>query len=130
MTVNLVPPVSVVAEPLEGNHQNLGQHPQVKLLGGLTMLLAPRAVPGVVHSKLLLKTLIFNQSDHQCQTTAFNQSFTKAFFSKQLFSINSFISNICFQSITHPNLLLKGIIFNQSIHHSPKTSYSENNCLQ
>ena len=45
MTVNLVPPVSVVAEPLEGNHQNLGQHPQVKLLGGLTMLLAPRAVP-------------------------------------------------------------------------------------
>ena len=92
MTVNLVPPVSVVAEPLEGNHQNLGQHPQVKLLGGLTMLLAPRAVPGVVHSKLLLKTLIFNhspkpssvrnyfQSIYLFQTFAFNQSLTQTFY--------------------------------------------------
>ena len=54
VAVYLVPPVSVVAEPFEGDDKDLGQHPEVKLLGGLLVLLAPRAVPSVVCTKLLL----------------------------------------------------------------------------
>ena len=44
--VNLISPVSVVRKPLEVDHKDLWQTPQVKLLGGLLVLLAVRTVPG------------------------------------------------------------------------------------
>jgi len=46
--VNLVPPVAVVGESLEVDDQGVGQGPQVKLLGGLLVLLALGTVPAEV----------------------------------------------------------------------------------
>lgn len=43
--VKLIPPVSTVGETFEVDHQDLGQGPQVKLLGGLLMLLTVGTVP-------------------------------------------------------------------------------------
>ena len=44
--VDLVPPVSVVGEPLEVDDQHLRQAPEVELLGGLLVLLTIGTVPG------------------------------------------------------------------------------------
>jgi hypothetical protein len=52
--VDLVAPVAVVGEPLEMDDKNLGEGPQVELLGGLLVLLAGGAVPRIVRSQLLL----------------------------------------------------------------------------
>lgn len=59
MNVYLVPPVAVVGEPLEADDEDLRQHPEVELLGGLLVLLALGTVPGVVDSQLLLITMYF-----------------------------------------------------------------------
>ena len=55
--INLVSEVSVVGEPLEGNNEDLWQHPQVVLLGGLLMLLAPGTVPSVISTQLFLTSV-------------------------------------------------------------------------
>ena len=54
--VQFVPPVAIVAEPLQTNHEKGGQRPQVKLLRGLLVLLAVRAVPRKNNKKRLLIT--------------------------------------------------------------------------
>lgn len=43
--IKFVPPVSIVGETFEVDHQNLRQGPQVKLLCGLLMLLTVGTVP-------------------------------------------------------------------------------------
>lgn len=43
--IKFVPPVSIVGEAFEVDHQNLRQGPQVKLLCGLLMLLTVGTVP-------------------------------------------------------------------------------------
>ena len=43
--VQLVPHVAAVGEPLEVDHQDRGQRPQVQLLSGLLVLLTGRTVP-------------------------------------------------------------------------------------
>jgi len=55
--VNLVPPVAVVGEALEVDDQGVGQGPQVKLLGGLLVLLALGTVPAEM----------INMSDYKIQ---------------------------------------------------------------
>ena len=51
--VDLVAPVAVVGEALEVDDEVLGQGPEVKLLGGLFVLAALGAVPGVLLTQLL-----------------------------------------------------------------------------
>ena len=43
--VELVPPVTVVAEPFEADHKERGKGPQIELLCCLLMFLAVRTVP-------------------------------------------------------------------------------------
>ena len=50
--VDLVPPVAVIGEALEVDDEVVGQGPQVKLLGGLLVLAALRAVPRVLLTQL------------------------------------------------------------------------------
>ena len=52
--VQLVPPVPVVAEPLEADHEHARKRPQVELLGGLLVFLTVWTVPGIISSQLLL----------------------------------------------------------------------------
>ena len=49
-SVYLIPPVSVVGEPLQVDDQDLWETPEVELLSGLLVFLTLRAVPGVILS--------------------------------------------------------------------------------
>ena len=66
--VNLISPVSVVGEPLEADDENLWQHPDVELLGGLLVLFTPWAVPFIILRQFLLKYINYEQSNDNKST--------------------------------------------------------------